>query len=67
VFQILRSLEHDNDDDRPGPGMPPHGWRTQFWEMRVSGPRVPRRIPPDGTKRAISNGATGLSPRRSSG
>lgn len=31
VFQILRSLEHDNDDDRPGPGMPPHGWRTQFW------------------------------------
>ena len=28
IFQILRSLEHDNDDDRPGPGMPPHGWRT---------------------------------------
>ena len=62
VFQILRSLEHDNDDDRPGPGMPPHGWRTQFWvidqEMRVLvGPRAP--VPPDGTKRAItSNGAT---------
>jgi len=62
VFQILRSLEHDNDDDRPGPGMPPHGWRTQFWvidqEMRVLvGPRSP--VPPDGTKRAItSNGAT---------
>ena len=31
IFQILRSLEHDTDDDRPGPGMPPHGWRTQFW------------------------------------
>jgi two-component system sensor histidine kinase BaeS len=62
VFQILRSLEHDNDDDRPGPGMPPHGWRTQFWvidqDMRVLvGPRAP--VPPDGTKRAIvSNGAT---------
>lgn len=62
IFQILRSLEHDNDDDRPGPGMPPHGWRTQFWvidqEMRVLvGPRSP--VPPDGTKRAItSNGAT---------
>lgn len=58
IFQILRSLEHDNDDDRPGPGMP----RTQFWvidqEMRVLvGPRSP--VPPDGTKRAItSNGAT---------
>lgn len=31
VFQILRSLEHDSNDDKPGPGMPPHGWRTQFW------------------------------------
>ena len=55
IFQILRSLEHDNDDDRPGPGMPPHGWRTQFWvidqEMRVLvGPRSP--VPPDGTKLA---------------
>jgi two-component system sensor histidine kinase BaeS len=61
VFQILRSLEHDADDDRPGPGMPPHGWRTQFWvidqDMRVLvGPRAP--VPPDGTKRAITvNGA----------
>lgn len=56
IFQILRSLEHDSDDDRPGPGMPPHGWRTQFWvidqDMRVLvGPRAP--VPPDGTKRAI--------------
>ena len=64
IFQILRSLEHDNDDDRPGPGMPPHGWRTQFWvidqEMHVLvGPRSP--VPPDGTKRAItSNGAERL-------
>ncbi|WP_286782682.1 two-component system sensor histidine kinase BaeS [Leclercia sp. UBA1284] len=61
IFQILRSLEHDSDDDRPGPGMPPHGWRTQFWvidqDMRVLvGPRAP--VPPDGTKRAIMvNGA----------
>ena len=61
IFQILRSLEHDSDDDRPGPGMPPHGWRTQFWvidqDMRVLvGPRAP--VPPDGTKRAIRvNGA----------
>ncbi len=31
VFQILRSFEHDNSEDKPGPGMPPHGWRTQFW------------------------------------
>ena len=57
VFQILRSLEHDADDDRPGPGMPPHGWRTQFWvidqDMRVLvGPRAP--VPPDGTRRAIT-------------
>ncbi|EKS6738773.1 two-component system sensor histidine kinase BaeS [Enterobacter ludwigii] len=62
VFQILRSLEHDTGDDRPGPGMPPHGWRTQFWvidqDMRVLvGPRAP--IPPDGTKRGITvNNAT---------
>lgn len=46
IFQILRSLEHDSGDDRPGPGMPPHGWRTQFWvidqDMRtLVGPRAP--------------------------
>ncbi|MCU6664520.1 two-component system sensor histidine kinase BaeS [Silvania hatchlandensis] len=56
VFQILRSLEHDTDDDRPGAGMPPHGWRTQFWvvdqQKRVLvGPRAP--VPEDGSKRAI--------------
>ena len=62
IFQILRSLEHDTGDDRPGPGMPPHGWRTQFWvidqDMRpLVGPRAP--IPPDGTRRAIKvNNAT---------
>ncbi|KFB98416.1 sensory histidine kinase [Trabulsiella guamensis ATCC 49490] len=56
VFQILRSLEHDGGEDRPGPGMPPHGWRTQFWVVDqdahvLVGPRAP--IPPDGTRRAI--------------
>lgn len=56
VFQILRSLEHDGGDDRPGPGMPPHGWRTQFWVIDqdahvLVGPRAP--VPPDGTRRAI--------------
>lgn len=56
VFQILRSFEHDGDDDRPGPGMPPHGWRTQFWVTDQSGdvlvgPRSP--IPKEGTRRAI--------------
>ncbi|WP_314420682.1 two-component system sensor histidine kinase BaeS [Pseudescherichia vulneris] len=61
VFQILRSFEHDGDDDRPGPGMPPHGWRTQFWVTDQSGdvlvgPRSP--IPKEGTRRAIIvNGA----------
>ncbi|MTH47344.1 envelope stress sensor histidine kinase BaeS [Intestinirhabdus alba] len=61
VFQILRSFEHDNDDDKPGPGMPPHGWRTQFWVVDqrarvLVGPRGP--VPRDGTRRAISvNGA----------
>ncbi|MDU5452503.1 two-component system sensor histidine kinase BaeS [Pseudescherichia vulneris] len=61
VFQILRSFEHDGDDDRPGPGMPPHGWRTQFWVTDQSGdvlvgPRSP--IPKEGTRRAIMvNGA----------
>ncbi|MED9730315.1 two-component system sensor histidine kinase BaeS [Escherichia marmotae] len=56
VFQILRSLEHDSNDDKPGPGMPPHGWRTQFWVVDQNnkvlvGPRSP--IPPDGTRRPI--------------
>lgn len=61
VFQILRSFEHDSDDDRPGPGMPPHGWRTQFWVTDQSGdvlvgPRSP--VPKEGTRRAITvNGA----------
>ena len=67
VFQILRSFEHEGQDDKhsgPGgpPGMPPHGWRTQFWVVDQSanvlvGPRSP--IPPDGTKREIVvNGMT---------
>src|SRR5699024_12222804 len=56
VFQILRSFEHDNSEDKPGPGMPPHGWRTQFWVVDQNnkvlvGPRAP--IPPDGTRRPI--------------
>lgn len=61
VFQILRSFEHDNSEDKPGPGMPPHGWRTQFWVIDQNnkvlvGPRAP--IPPDGTRRPILvNGA----------
>lgn len=61
VFQILRSFEHDNSEDKPGPGMPPHGWRTQFWVVNQNnkvlvGPRAP--IPPDGTRRPILvNGA----------
>ncbi len=61
VFQILRSFEHEGDEDRPGPGMPPHGWRTQFWVTDQSGdvlvgPRSP--IPKEGTRRAIMvNGA----------
>ncbi|KNC09884.1 histidine kinase [Klebsiella sp. RIT-PI-d] len=66
IFQILRSLERDGEDhphpgggpDRePGPGMPPHGWRTQFWvidqqQQVLVGPRAP--VPPDGTRRAIT-------------
>lgn len=56
VFQILRSFEHDNDRDKPGPGMPPHGWRTQFWVVDQNGrvlvgPRGP--VPHDGTRRPI--------------
>jgi len=73
VFQILRSFEHENDDDRPrpergpggeygqgpdrGPGMPPPGWRTQFWVIDqdrkvLVGPRAP--VPSDGSRRAIT-------------
>ncbi|ATF49008.1 two-component system sensor histidine kinase BaeS [Citrobacter freundii] len=57
VFQILRSFEHDNNDDKPGPGMPPHGWRTQFWVIDQNarvlvGPRGP--VPGDGTRRPIT-------------
>ena len=72
VFQILRSFEHENDDGRPpphgprpeggpgrdrGPGMPPPGWRTQFWvvdqdQKVLVGPRAP--VPSDGTRRAIT-------------
>ena len=68
VFQILRSFEHDNNDERPpagppgadrGPGhggMPPHGWRTQFWVIDQNarvlvGPR--EAVPHDGTRRGI--------------
>lgn len=41
----------------PGNGMPPHGWRTQFWVTDASGdvlvgPRGP--VPPDGTRRAVT-------------
>lgn len=71
VFQLLRSFEHDNDDDRPSrgprpesgpgsgykPGIPPPGWRTQFWvtdrnQSVLVGPRAP--VPTDGTRRAIT-------------
>ena len=69
IFQILRSFErenehsdgHDNHQPPPGPpgpgnGMPPHGWRTQFWVTDSAGdvlvgPRAP--VPPDGTRRAV--------------
>ena len=64
IFQILRSFEHDNNEDKqppgppgpPGPGMPPHGWRTQFWVVdqnaRVMvGPR--EAVPHDGNRRCI--------------
>ena len=61
IFQILRSLEHDSGDDRPGPGMPPHGWRTQFWVIDQICARwlAHVRPSPDGTRRAIKvNNAT---------
>ncbi|HDG1710661.1 TPA: two-component system sensor histidine kinase BaeS [Kluyvera ascorbata] len=76
IFQILRSFEHDNNEDRqppgpPGPdgepgrepdrgpgrgGMPPHGWRTQFWVVDQNarvlvGPR--EAVPHDGSRRGI--------------
>ena len=65
-----RDNEHNEDgsdrDPPPGPpgpppepgnGMPPHGWRTQFWVTDASGdvlvgPRGP--VPPDGTRRAVT-------------
>ena len=61
VFQILRSFEHDNDDDKPGPGMPPHGWRTQFWVVDQNahvlvGPRAP--VPRDGMRHPIPSAST---------
>jgi two-component system sensor histidine kinase BaeS len=70
IFQILRSLEHDTGDDRPGPGMPPHGWRTQFWvidqDMRtlVVRARRYRRTAPVGRLKSITRPSAGLSPRR---
>ena len=64
IFQILRSFEHDNNEDKqppgppgpPGPGMPPHGWRTQFWVVDQNarvlvGPR--EAVPHDGNRRGI--------------
>lgn len=52
IFQLLRTFEHD-DDTHPNPGMPPHGWRTQFWVVDEAGrvlvgSRSP--VPPDGTR-----------------
>lgn len=58
VFQILRSFDRDNDEGHGRPnGMPPHGWRTQFWvvdenQTVLVGPRSP--VPPDGMRRAIT-------------
>lgn len=62
IFQILRSLEHDNDDSQPSDvplgdhRMPPHGWRTQFWVVDkqnhvLVGPRS--GVPDDGSRRSI--------------
>lgn len=37
VFQILRSLEHDNNEDKPGPGMPPPaGARNSGWLIKTT-------------------------------
>lgn len=54
-FQLLRSIEHD-DDGEHHPPMPPQGWRTQFWVVDVKGrvlvgPRYP--IPEDGMRRPV--------------
>lgn len=61
VFQILRSFEHDNSEDKPGrvchrtAGVPSSGVVDQNNKVLV-GPRAP--IPPDGTRRPILvNGA----------
>lgn len=70
IFQILRSLEHDTGDDRPGPGMPPHGWRTQFWVIDqrcarwLARARRFRRTVPGGRLRSITPPSAGLSPPR---
>jgi two-component system sensor histidine kinase BaeS len=54
MFQILRSFEHGDDENR---NLPPHGWRTQFWVIDqdykvLVGPRGP--VPTDGMRRAIT-------------
>ncbi|WP_279050527.1 two-component system sensor histidine kinase BaeS [Cedecea davisae] len=54
VFQILRSFERDGDEGR---GLPPHGWRTQFWVVDQNyrvlvGPR--EKPPMDGMRKAIN-------------
>ncbi|MGK9172913.1 two-component system sensor histidine kinase BaeS [Yokenella regensburgei] len=76
IFQLLRSFERENEHNEggrdrapppgpppgPGNGMPPHGWRTQFWVTDAEhnvlvGPRAP--VPSDGSRRAITvNGET---------
>lgn len=49
--------EREREPRPPGPpGMPPHGWRTQFWvtdqtDNVLVGPRAP--VPTEGTRRAI--------------
>lgn len=47
VFQILRSFEHDNDRDKPGPGMP----------ARLAHPILGRRSKWPGAGRPTRSGA----------